>query len=173
MPWTGVHTFAFILFVLGALSDWLDGFVARRWNSISNFGKLIDALTDKIFIIGLFITLLATNMLPQWCLFFVLLIVGREFLITGLRLVAASRGLVLAAEKTGKQKTFSQILAIGTFLGNQALMIDFKHYWPESLGSFFYWVGLVIFLIATLLTIHSGVRYILKYWNLFIEDEKN
>ena len=109
---------AFILFVLAAASDWFDGYIARKVGAVSNFGKLMDALTDKIIMVGLFVAMLglkcnapagtAETILPQFCVFFVIIIICREFLITGLRLVAASNGLVLAAERAGKLKTALQ-----------------------------------------------------------------
>ena len=99
-PFPGASTIAFILFVIGALTDWADGYFARKQGLVSNFGKLMDALTDKVFMVGLFIALLAMNVLQGWALPMLLLILSREFLITGLRLVAASSGIVLAAEKS-------------------------------------------------------------------------
>jgi CDP-diacylglycerol--glycerol-3-phosphate 3-phosphatidyltransferase len=109
---TGASTMAFILFVIGAITDWADGYVARKQGLVSNFGKLMDALTDKVFMVGLFITMVVLGELPGlWSLFLLLLILSREFLITGLRLVAASSGIILAAEKSGKHKTVSQIVS--------------------------------------------------------------
>jgi len=98
-PFPGARTLAFLLFIIGALTDWADGYFARKQGLVSNFGKLMDALTDKVFMVGLFVALLAADKLPAWTLPLLLLILSREFLITGLRLVAASWGIVLAAEK--------------------------------------------------------------------------
>ena len=105
-------TAAFVFFVIGALTDWADGYFARKMNLISDFGKLMDALTDKVFVVGLFFTLLVRNELGLWALPLLLLILSREFLVTGLRLVAASSGKVLAAEQSGKHKTVSQIVCL-------------------------------------------------------------
>ena len=99
-PLRGASSGAFILFILGALTDWADGYVARQQGLVSNFGKLMDALTDKVFMVGLFIALLVLGVLPQvWALPLLLLILSREFLITGLRLVAASSGVVLGSSR--------------------------------------------------------------------------
>ena len=125
MSWPGAATLAFLLFWLAGLTDILDGYFARKHGIISNWGKLMDALTDKIFIVGMFIVLLAVGLLPPWTVFLILLIVSREFLVTGLRLVAASQGAVLAAEKSGKQKTVFQIIAISVLLGVPAIQLDF------------------------------------------------
>ena len=92
---------AFFVFVVAGLTDWLDGKIARDRGIISIFGQLMDALTDKILSVGLFILFMTQGLLLDWMIFMVLLILSREFLITGLRLVAAAKSTVLAAEKAG------------------------------------------------------------------------
>lgn len=158
---------AFIFFVIGALTDWLDGYVARKQGLVSNFGKLMDALTDKVFMVGLFITLLAASVLPDWALPLLLLILSREFLITGLRLVAASSGVVLAAEKSGKHKTVTQIVAAILLLLAVAVRQDFPDLLPVMIGDALHWGGLTFFVVATLLTVSSGTQYLVKYWSIF------
>lgn len=166
-PFTGASTLAFIFFVIGALTDWLDGYVARKQGLVSNFGKLMDALTDKVFMVGLFITLLAASVLPDWALPLLLLILSREFLITGLRLVAASSGVVLAAEKSGKHKTVTQIVAAILLLLAVAVRQDFPDLLPVMIGDALHWGGLTFFVVATLLTVSSGTQYLVKYWSIF------
>ena len=166
-PFTGASTIAFVLFVVGALTDWADGYYARKQGLVSNFGKLIDALTDKVFMVGLFITLLAAHKLPAWTLPLLLLILSREFLITGLRLVAASSGVVLGAEKSGKHKTVSQIVAAILLLLAIAVRNDFPELLPVVAGDVLHLGGVVFFCIATLLTVSSGTQYMVKYWSLF------
>ena len=135
LPMTGASTMAFILFVIGAITDWADGYVARKQGLVSNFGKLMDALTDKVFMVGLFITMVVLGELPGlWSLFLLLLILSREFLITGLRLVAASSGIILAAEKSGKHKTVSQIVSAILLLLAIAIRKDFPNLFPEIFG---------------------------------------
>lgn len=164
----GVATLALVVFLLGALTDWLDGYFARRMGLVSNFGKLMDALTDKIFITGTLISLLALNFIPvSWGLPCLLLIISREFLITGLRLVAASSGIILAAEKSGKLKTVSQILALSLLLLKHALEKDFSKWTPEWIISGSGDLGLIFYLLATVLTVSSGSLYLAKYWKLF------
>lgn len=160
---------AFVVFILSALSDWLDGYLARRMNSVSNFGKLIDALTDKILVLGLFVALLGLDILPNWSVLCILLILCREFLVTGLRLVAASRGMVLAAEKLGKWKTAAQLVSIGVLLFRNGLAPAFSAT-TSGFASFAYFLGIVSFLAATALTVHSGYYYVRKYWDVFTED---
>ncbi|PXA04561.1 CDP-diacylglycerol--glycerol-3-phosphate 3-phosphatidyltransferase [Coraliomargarita sinensis] len=173
LPFTGACSLAFVLFILGALTDWADGYVARKQGIVSNFGKLMDALTDKVFMVGLFISLLAAGVLPDWTLPLLLLILTREFLITGLRLVAASSGVVLAAEKSGKHKTVSQIVAAILLLLAEAIHVDFEGLIVAWVGDALHWGGLVFFIIATLLTVSSGTQYMVKYWSIFTgENEK-
>lgn len=165
---TGASTIAFILFIIGALTDWADGYYARKQGLVSNFGKLMDALTDKVFMVGLFIALLVMGELPGlWSLFLLLLILSREFLITGLRLVAASSGVVLAAEKSGKHKTVSQMVSAILLLMAIAVRSDFSDMVPAVVGDTLHWGGLGFFVLATLLTVSSGTMYMVKYWSIF------
>lgn len=167
LPFAGASSLALVLFVLGALTDWADGYVARKQGLVSNFGKLMDALTDKVYMVGLFIAQLAFGILPGWALPLLLLILSREFLITGLRLVAASSGIVLAAEKSGKHKTVSQIVAAILLLLAEAVRQDFPQALPAVVGDVLAGVGLASFVLATLLTVSSGTRYLVKYWSIF------
>ena len=98
-PFPGARSVALLIYLFAALTDWLDGWLARRWGQTSDFGKFMDALADKVLTVGLFVALLALGKLPDWALFLVLLIVTREFLVTGLRLVAAGKGRVLRGER--------------------------------------------------------------------------
>src|SRR5258707_8181154 len=103
------ETIALALFVAAGISDFLDGQIARRQNLITNFGILMDPLADKIMVCSAFIAFVGLNWIPAWM---VVVIVARELAITGLRLLAASKNVVLAAEGYGKHKTISQIVAI-------------------------------------------------------------
>ena len=167
LPFSGASSLAFVLFIIGAFTDWADGYYARKQGLVSNFGKLMDALTDKVFMVGLFISLLVIGILPEWTLPLLLLILSREFLITGLRLVAASDGVVLAAEKSGKHKTVSQMVAAILLLSAVAVRADFSERLPLIVGDVLHWGGLSFFVIATLLTVSSGAQYMVKYWSIF------
>ena len=167
LPFLGASSLAFVLFIIGALTDWADGYYARKQGLVSNFGKLMDALTDKVFMVGLFISLLVIGILPEWALPLLLLILSREFLITGLRLVAASEGIVLAAEKSGKHKTVSQMGAAILLLFSVAIRADFSELLPPIIGDILHWGGLGFFVLATLLTVSSGLQYMVKYWSIF------
>ncbi|MGB0258384.1 MAG: CDP-diacylglycerol--glycerol-3-phosphate 3-phosphatidyltransferase [Coraliomargarita sp.] len=171
-PFSGASTAAFVMFVIGALTDWADGYYARKQGLVSNFGKLMDALTDKVFMVGLFISLLAMGVLQGWALPLLLLILSREFLITGLRLVAASSGIVLAAEKSGKHKTVSQMVSAIMLLLAIAVREDFSKLLSEIVGDVLHWGGVGFFVIATLLTVSSGTMYMTKYWSVFTGEEE-
>lgn len=166
--WAWATTIAFIFFVIGGVSDWLDGYVARKLNHISAMGKILDALTDKIFVLGTIIALLTFGILPEWTLFLVLIILGREFLITGLRIMAASTGVILAAERGGKYKTLLQLFSIGTLICNYAFIVDFGNIINGTFIEVVQYAGLSLFVVATLLTIQSGYDYIRKYSHLII-----
>ncbi|MFP4352198.1 MAG: CDP-diacylglycerol--glycerol-3-phosphate 3-phosphatidyltransferase [Puniceicoccaceae bacterium] len=157
---------ALVFFIVAAITDWADGWLARRTGDVSDFGKLMDALADKILMVGMLVVLLSAGLLPIWCLFLVLLILAREFWVTGLRLVAAARGVVLAAENLGKYKTVFQILAIALLLLAQALSADFGLPSGGGAVSFFDAAGIAAFLAATALTVVSGSVYLWKYRSL-------
>jgi phosphatidylglycerophosphate synthase len=105
--------------------------------------------------------------LPEWALPLLLLIVSREFLITGLRLVAASSGIVLGAEKSGKHKTVSQIISAILLLLAIALQADWQSLCSPQIAEWILRAGILFFIIATGLTVTSGTRYMIKYWAVF------
>ena len=170
-PFPGARAAALLVFLFAAMTDWLDGWLARRMGQVSDFGKFMDALTDKIFTLGLFVSLLALLEI-EWALFPVLLILTREFLITGLRLVAAAKGVVLAAERAGKVKTLLQFCCLSLFLTEQTLLHD----WPfPSIDTcvLLEWVhyGAVFTLIlATTLTVTSGIGYMWRHVDLLFGE---
>lgn len=171
IPWHWVSTIAFFLFLIAAFTDWLDGYIARKYNITSTVGKFIDALTDKILSIGLFVTLFALGLLPEWAIFFVLFIILREFIITGLRLIAISKGQVIAAESTGKFKTGLQLASLGVLLSYNALWNDWNYGTLHPKGLYFYYLfGLFSFILAALFTAYSGYWYLQKHWRLLIEE---
>lgn len=173
VQWTGAATIAFVCFVLAGLTDFLDGYLARKLGLVSNFGILMDAVTDKVLMLGILIALVDLDRLSlggripdPLPLFLVLLILGREFFITGLRLVAASKGVVVAADRGGKQKTVTQILAVGGLLLSDVFHIDLTVWLRADLSgiaSGLNYLGMALFLLATLFTLSSGTRYFLRY----------
>ena len=169
LEWTGAATLAFWLFIAAAISDWLDGAIARRRGIVSNFGKFMDALTDKILVIGLMVAFVEQGTLP---LPFVLVTLCREFMVSGMRMVAAAKGVVVPADNGGKTKTVSQMIAIGCLLATPMLQDDLMEWvdWPlHELAAWVHKAGLVGFIIGTFLAVWSGYRYLRRNWALFTE----
>lgn len=159
----GAASLAFLIFVVGSVTDWLDGFLARRYGLVSTFGKLMDALTDKVFVVGSYIVCLSTGILPTWGLACVLLILAREFFVTGLRLVAATQGCVIAAEKAGKLKTIVQMISLGILLAVNAARKDLVQFFNIDFLSWINSLGLILFILGTVLTLYSGFGYLVRY----------
>ncbi len=155
----GSATLALVLFVVGGLTDYADGRIARARNLVTNFGKLMDPLADKIMVSAAFIFLASTRMVPAW---FVVLVVSREFLVTGLRLLAAAQGVVLPAERLGKHKMVWQIVAVVFFF----LVMTIREWNPEMLDQLpsagLEAAGWVVLGGTAMLTLVSGTSYL---WN--------
>ena len=167
-------TLALVLFSLAGATDFLDGQIARRRGLITNFGILMDPLADKIMTCSAFIafvesTRLNPNAPVKVAAWMVILIVARELAITGLRLLAASKNVVLAAEKFGKHKTVSQIVAI-----NALLLVDACEEWPAWLQKFFVsWVPAFaefMLWLTVVLTVASGAIYLWRNRSLYLSD---
>jgi len=141
------------IFIVAAVSDLVDGWLARRGKMVTHIGKLLDPLADKLLVATALIVLLAIGRIPLWALWMVVVIVGRELAVTGLRGLASAGGHVLAASGFGKLKTLTQNIAIGALL---------FHY--ETLGLDANRVGLVFLTVATALTLASGYRYFADYF---------
>jgi CDP-diacylglycerol--glycerol-3-phosphate 3-phosphatidyltransferase len=165
-------TAALLFFSTASLTDYFDGKIARRDKLITNFGVLMDPLADKIMVCSAFIAFVGLNWIPAWM---VVVIVARELAITGLRLLAASKHVVLAAEGYGKHKTISQIVAIIAILvfhsyldwdGLGTAVFGFNLFgepWIEWFEPLSIWTAVV-------LTIISGTLYLLRNRQLYLQD---
>lgn len=131
---------ATLVFIIAALTDTLDGYIARSRNQVTKFGKFLDPLADKLIVTAALISLVELEQLSTWL---VMIIIAREFAITGLRAVAASEGIVIAASNWGKAKTVTQIIAIIAALMN----IPYNN---------------ILIILAVVITIISGIDYIYK-----------
>jgi CDP-diacylglycerol--glycerol-3-phosphate 3-phosphatidyltransferase len=167
-------TLALFLFGAAGVTDFLDGRIARSRGLITNFGILMDPLADKIMTCSAFIAFVESTRLNadapvKVAAWMVIVIVARELAITGLRLLAASKNIVLAAEKFGKHKTISQIVAI-----NALLVVDACHEWPPWLeGVFTPWVvgfAKIMLWLTVALTAASGVIYLWRNRSLYLSD---
>ena len=168
--WTGAATGAFWLFIAAAITDWLDGAIARRRGIVSNFGKFMDALTDKVLVIGIMVALVRQE--EDMPIVFVLLTIGREFMVSGMRMVVAAKGVVVAADSGGKVKTVTQMIAIGCLLAVPMLENDVMTWtnWPlAELALWTHKLGLIGFIIGTFLAVWSGYGYLKRNWALFTE----
>ena len=146
---------AAVIFILAALTDMLDGKIARKYNLVTNFGKLMDPLADKLLVMSALICLSQVGDVAGWM---VIVILGREFIITGMRQVAAAQGIVIAAGTTGKIKTITQMIAIPLLILEN---------WPFSLLGFDLPMDVIFLWIALVMTVVSGIEYIAKNKNLF------
>ncbi|HYC70458.1 MAG TPA: CDP-diacylglycerol--glycerol-3-phosphate 3-phosphatidyltransferase [Opitutaceae bacterium] len=162
-------TWAFWLFIAAALSDWLDGMLARHANQVSSFGRFMDATLDKVMVIGLMIALVNGGYFEGYritAMMLVLCILAREFAISGLRMAAAVKGITVEADTGGKVKTFTQLNAIGWLLGARMLSQDFGEAFPPSerwVISTVHWTGIGFFALSAILTITSGVSYLRRH----------
>jgi CDP-diacylglycerol--glycerol-3-phosphate 3-phosphatidyltransferase len=155
--WPYAATVALFIFALASLTDWLDGAIARARNLVTDLGKLLDPLADKVLITAALVSLVARGLAPMWM---VVMIISREFLIMGLRTIAAHKQKILAAERAGKHKTISQIVAILaslSFLSLNEFGLGHSH-----LARFLGAAQLPLYWFALILTIYSGATYFWK-----------
>lgn len=139
-----------ILFIIAALTDLLDGYVARKYHITTNMGKFLDPIADKLIVNTAMILMIPIGRIPAWI---VSIIIIRDFIIDGIRTLATSEGMIIDASKLGKRKTLCQIFAVS------ALMI---HY--PFIGANAHLVGMTILYIALWLTLHSGIDYFFKFY---------
>jgi CDP-diacylglycerol--glycerol-3-phosphate 3-phosphatidyltransferase len=167
--WAYARTSALIIFLIAGLTDFIDGEIARRYGSITNFGKLMDPLVDKIMMAAAFISLVPLKAVPAWA---ATAVVARDFLITGLRLMASAKGRVLPAERLGKQKTSWQVITVIFFLGLLAIA-ELRYAKERSTWWFRAWhdAGPVLVWIAVALTIYSGLGYAWRHRELIVSDQ--
>ena len=151
------HFVAALIFIFASATDWIDGHYARKYNLVTNLGKFLDPLADKLLVSSALIILVEMGVAPAWV---VIVIISREFAVTGLRLVAAGEGIVLAAGKMGKLKTATQMIAIACLL---------LHNFPFAYISFPF--GTIMLYLALFFTVLSGYDYFAKNWHV-MKDSK-
>ena len=151
------------LFILASITDFVDGFVARKLKQITQLGKLLDPLADKLLITSAFIALVELELAPAWI---VVLIVGREFAVTGLRTIAMERQILIAASWLGKWKTFIQIFAVVALL----LQGPVKSLYPQFLKSL-HWIGQISLWLAVAMALISAIHYFSAFFKKVSLDE--
>lgn len=151
---------ALLVFILSGITDYLDGYLARKVYGVTSFGQLMDPLTDKVMICAAFVAFVELRLLPAWI---VVLIISREFLVTGLRLLAASQGKIISAGKWGKHKTVWQIVAISLLLLGLAIQHDILHSasaaFMANYDMAFKMIAYGVGIAAALITVTSGIMY--------------
>jgi len=150
----GYYIPAFVIFVAASITDYFDGKIARAQNLVTNFGKIMDPLADKILVYSALCLFIESELIKAWML---IIILAREFIIAGMRTVAASEGRVLAAGMSGKIKTALQMVAVCTMLFGLAL---------DSVPVIMQ-IGFVIFILSLVMTIYSGCEYVIKNKDVF------
>ena len=160
--WRFARTTGLIIFIIAGITDYLDGSIARERGLVTDFGKLMDPLADKIMMASAFILLVPLDAFPAWV---AIVIISREFAITGLRLLAASKGIVLPSERMGKHKTVWQIVTVCFFL----LLLSIKEFADVDIGRggecwnlAWNFGGGALIALALALTLYSGVGYLWK-----------
>ncbi|MFZ3377093.1 MAG: CDP-diacylglycerol--glycerol-3-phosphate 3-phosphatidyltransferase [Chthoniobacterales bacterium] len=167
--WQYGRTTALLLFLVAGVTDFIDGEIARRYGVVTNFGKLMDPLVDKIMMAAAFISLVPLKVIPAWA---ATTVVARDFLITGLRLMASAKGQVLPAERLGKQKTSWQITTVIFFLAlfsaNELRYADDRATWwlraRDEAGPILVWTMVA-------LTVYSGLGYTWRHRDIIAPDQ--
>lgn len=148
---------AAVIFIIAAATDGLDGYIARKRRQVTNLGKFLDPLADKLLVSAALISLVELKMVSAWIVWVIL---AREFAVTGIRAIAAADGVVISASKLGKLKTLAQVVAISALILRD---------WPLSYLNIH--IGEPMLYIALVLTIISGVDYIVKSRHLLFKQK--
>lgn len=163
---------ALVIFVAAAFTDYLDGFIAKKYNIISDFGKMMDPVADKILTLAAFLAFVEMKLVPAWM---VVIIIMRELTITSIRLVALRKGEILSAGIGGKHKTVSQMLSIFVilvFIVIKEAGVKTFHFWNPNLEYWYKQLIFILMLITVILTIISGISYLAGN-KRYLFNEKN
>ena len=167
--WQYGRTSALVLFLVAGATDFVDGEIARRYSWVTNFGKLMDPLVDKVMMAAAFISLVPLKAVPAWA---ATTVVARDFLITGLRLMASTKGRILPAERLGKQKTSWQVITVIFFLALLSIhelryASEGSRWWLRA----WYEAGPVLVWVTVGLTVYSGLGYAWRHRDLIALDQ--
>lgn len=175
-PWT--FLVATLLFILASITDFFDGYLARRLKVVSSLGVFLDLTADKVFVSAILIAMVQISLVPAWIVF---IIITREFLVTGLRSMAAARGKVIPAGIWGKQKTFITMVAIGALLLAKGLGAHILSLFPPTLvfnsqtlvfSELLLLLADGLILLATIWTLFSGIEYLIGAIPLFQGEQQ-
>lgn len=166
-PFPHHYLVALALFGIASYTDHLDGKLARKYHQITDFGKFMDPLADKILVISALVCFVSLGLCDVWL---VLLIIAREFMVTSIRLVAAGKGTVIAANNWGKIKTVSQIVAICVILLLQYIgelgSLELVQFVNQDLLMLFWAIGEIFLAVATFFAVLSGLVYLKQNWDV-------
>ena len=165
---------ALVTFLAASLTDFLDGYIAKKNNMITDFGKLMDPIADKILILAAFLAFVEMELAPAWM---VVIIIFREVTITGLRISALTKGKVIAADDGGKHKMVSQVFAVSAVLifliFREAEIKVFGLLWSGSAERIYKDAIFILMLATTLLTLISGISYLIKNRGIYFNAKTN
>ena len=166
---TGHYIIALILFILAAVTDYFDGMIARKYKLTTNFGKIMDPLADKILVYSAFCIFVAQGIVPPWMF---AIILAREFLVAGVRTVAASEGIVIAADMSGKIKTVLQMIAVpllllGLATGEAVVSVSSGGGNAQPPENKIMLIGNIILWASVIMTVVSGFEYVYKNKEIF------
>ena len=163
IKYINVRIIAIVLALLAAVTDLLDGYLARKWNQVTDFGALMDPLADKIFVASCMLLALEYRLMPAWIAIAVL---SREFMVTGLRSLAAKKGIVISADKFGKIKTTLQMIMLGIVGMSWIHIFDL---WTKNTWQWWVWISYLTGVV--IITLYSGAAYFIKYRHVFLDDK--
>lgn len=175
-PWA--YIIGTVLFVLASVTDYLDGYIARKYKVVSSLGVFLDLTADKVFVAAILIAFVQTGLVPAWI---TCIVVTREFVVSGLRSIAATKGRVIPAGVWGKQKTFITLVALGLLLLAKALGASGLSLFPWMLTftsqtvtfpNILFLIADIGLILATIWTIFSGIEYLVGGWSLLISAEQ-
>ena len=171
-PWA--YLTAAVVFLLASITDWFDGYLARRYHIVSLLGIFLDTTADKVFVSAILVAFVQVGLVPAWI---VVIIITREFVVTGLRSMAAAKGTVIPAGQLGKQKTFITLVAMGGILlgmglGASPLSLFSLRFNLSNPGDYLLLIADVLMVIAVIWTILSGVEYVRDAWPLLQEKQE-
>jgi len=175
-PWA--YLTAAVVFLLASITDWFDGYLARRYHIVSLLGIFLDTTADKVFVSAILVAFVQVSLVPAWI---VVIIIAREFVVTALRSTAAAKGTVIPAGPLGKQKTFITLVAMEGILLGMGLGASHLSLFPLRLnfnsnllnvGDYLLLIADALMVIAVIWTILSGVEYVRDAWPLLQEKQE-
>jgi len=164
---------ALLTFLIASLSDLLDGYLARKCDMITDFGRFMDPIADKILVLAAFLAFVEMKLIPAWM---VVIIIFRELSVTGVRILASTKSKNIPASSGGKHKTVSQMAAIFSILSFLVLRevgIEMLGFWTAPVEYYFGWVIFFLMLITVILTLTSGIAYLVRNRDVFLNAEHN